>query len=196
MRKRNKLIYGVGVNDSDYPVYSTVAGKVMRCPFYSRWMGMLERAYSIKHHEKSPTYKGCSVHPDWLRFSTFKSWMETQDWEGMHLDKDIIVEGNKVYSPETCVFVTRETNAFVLENASRRGDLPVGVYLKKDRPRQSPYNAQVSVNGKRKLLGDYATPEEAHQAWRVAKHELAIQLASEQNDKRVSEALIKRYIKE
>lgn len=182
----SKLIYGVGVNDADYNV-SWVDGERAVCPFYSRWVGMLRRAYSAKTHQVRPTYKTCSVHPDWHVFSSFKSWMECQDWEGKHLDKDILFEGNKKYSPDTCVFITVDTNSFITDRAGR-GDFPMGVHKFGGR-----FRAMVNGRGKAICLGMYSTPEEAHQSWREAKYKLAVQLSSEQTDPRVAAALIERY---
>ena len=108
-------VYGVGTNDAGYAiqVMESVRGAngkpkqriIWFCPFYRRWVHMLERCYSERYQEKKPTYIGCTVCEEWLRFSNFKSWMETQDWEGKHLDKDLLVEGNKIYSPDTCILV-------------------------------------------------------------------------------------------
>ena len=77
----------------------------------------------------SPTYKGCSVSEEWLRFSNFKRWMEKQDWDGKQLDKDILFEGNKVYSAETCVFVTSVVNSFTSDSGAKRGEWLIGVSL-------------------------------------------------------------------
>lgn len=83
MRKKPKLVYGVGINDADYP--TTQREKVngewkitWRCLYYDRWVSMLTRCYSSKCHEKQPTYKGCSVCDEWLTFSNFRKWMEQQ----------------------------------------------------------------------------------------------------------------------
>ena len=76
---------------------------------------MLQRCYSESHLVRQPTYKGCSVCEEWLTFSNFKSWMEQQDWEGKQLDKDLLVYKNKIYSPETCVFVSSVINSFFVE---------------------------------------------------------------------------------
>ena len=183
-----KLVYGVGVNDADYPVQPKVNGKGIMCPFYSTWKSMLKRCYSIKYHEQRPTYKDCQVSNEWLTFMTFKKWMEVQPWEGNQIDKDILYEGNKVYSPNTCVFVSRQTNQFLTDAGSIRGEWPIGVYFHRGR-----YEAQIGIFGKRTQIGVYDYPEEAHQAYRVAKYELAVQLASEQTDPRVAAALIERY---
>lgn len=32
---------------------------------------MLQRCYDSKYHEKSPTYKNCEVHNEWLNYQNF-----------------------------------------------------------------------------------------------------------------------------
>jgi len=134
--KIRKLVYGVGINDADYVVQRNetiyVNGKRTRkqvwiCPYYQAWKSMLERCYSIKYQERQPTYRGCSVSEEWLTFSVFKSWMEKQEWEGMQLDKDILFEGNKLYSKETCVFVSSVVNIFTTDRGASRGEWLIGV---------------------------------------------------------------------
>ena len=93
---------------------------------------MLQRCYSEKWQERYPTYKGCSVSEEWHTFSNFKAWMEKQQWEGKQLDKDILFEGNKVYSPEPCVFVTRKTNMFTTDRAARGSGL-LGMHWDKEK---------------------------------------------------------------
>tara|TARA_R110002050_G_scaffold11693_1_gene39168 strand:- start:71 stop:445 length:375 start_codon:yes stop_codon:yes gene_type:complete len=104
-----KFIHGVATNDADY--FTQYKGKT--CPYYSRWRKMLERCYSVEWQESKPTYKECSVCNEWLLFSNFKSWMINQDWIGKELDKDIINNGNKTYSPENCAFVSRKVNLLI-----------------------------------------------------------------------------------
>lgn len=183
--KAKKLVQGVGVNDANYVVCPVVDGKLVRCPFYRRWQDMLKRCYSGEY----PTYTGCTVDPEWHLFMTFKMWMEKQDWKASQLDKDLLLSGNKVYSEETCVFISAKTNTFITDCDARRGSLPIGV----SRSTPSSYRASVRTEGKSTYLGSYSTPEEAHRAYRVAKYELAVQLASEQTDPRVAAALIERY---
>lgn len=87
---------------------------------YSRWSDMIKRCYDLNKQEKHPTYKGCSVCDEWHNFQCFANWFEAnhpKDGKRYELDKDILVPGNKVYSPETCMFVTRSENA--LEQADR-----------------------------------------------------------------------------
>jgi len=187
--KRRKPLYGVGINDSDYLTHHIDKyGNDVRCPYYSRWHGIIKRCYSSKFHIKRPTYIGCTVSEEWLTFSIFKKWMETQDHEGKQLDKDILFDGNKVYSADTCCFVSQDINSLLVDQKASRGKYPIGVCLDK---RIGKYEAAVSINGKSKHLGRYATPQEASNAYNLAKSNHIIEKAKELTDIRVKEALIK-----
>ena len=198
----NKLTCGVGVNDLGYrtQVNEEVAengGKriqksVFICKYYAAWRDMLVRCYSKKYLESYPSYIGTSVCSEWLYATAFKKWMEQQDWQGKCLDKDIIVPRSKLYSPETCAFVLQATNLFVTARDACRGDYPIGVYLHK---LTGKYRARCEnpFTGKKESLGYFSTPEEAHEAWRKRKHELAQLVAATESDPRVVEALKKRY---
>ena len=88
---------------------------------YDIWHGMLMRCYDPKYQEKHPTYKGCKVEDYLLNFQHMCEWLEKNYYkvpgERMHLDKDILYKGNKVYSRETCIFVPqRINNLFVKSN--------------------------------------------------------------------------------
>lgn len=188
-----KLLFGVGINDADYVVQPTVNGKQVICPFYQSWKHMLERCYDAKCQAKHPTYIGCTVAPEWLSFSNFKSWVESQDWRGKELDKDLITKGNKVYSSDTCVFIDAMTNLFTTERAAARGDWPIGVCFHKG---VGKFQAQCwnPFAKKREHLGLFACPNQAHIAWKTKKHQLACQLADLQTNKRVADALRTRYL--
>lgn len=203
MSKNNGLVYGAGINDTDYTTQVQVTvgyredGKQIRklvwaCPFYTAWTHMLERCYSSKYQEKRPTYVGCTVVEEWKTFSKFKAWMEKQDWEGKQLDKDLLVHSNKVYGPEHCVFVSRQINVFMIERTASRGEWPIGVYWDKGKKKfraccNNPFTK------KREKLGYFTCPNEAHNAWLKRKREHAKALANLQTDRRVSNALIDRY---
>ena len=121
----------------------------------------------------------------------FKSWMENQDWRGKNLDKDLLHEGNKIYSPDKCLFLSGQVNRFILENPSFRGLLPIGVSFHHDNIR---YRASVKNLGKgSKHLGVFTDSKSAHIAYLKAKSELAVELASMQSDHRVSNAILNRY---
>lgn len=192
MKKKNKLVFGVGINDADYVVQPTVNGKRGYCPFYQAWVSMLSRCYSEKYQDKKPTYIDCSVCNEWLTFSNFKSWMEQKDWKGKHLDKDLLIEGNKVYSPTTCIFVDRMTNIFTTDSGASRGQFPIGVCFHK---RVGKFRAccRNPFTKKNENLGYFTCPNQAHLAWKKRKHELACQLADLQTDERVAKVLRDRY---
>lgn len=189
----SKLIYGIAINDADYQVQPSINGKQIMCPFYRVWFDMLSRCYNFNLHYKRKTYIGCSVDPDWLTFSNFKSWMELQDWEGKQLDKDIILSGNKVYSSKSCCFVDMVTNNFVKVSAANRGEYMIGASWSK---RYLKFQAYCSNPFTKKLehLGYYELEKAAHLAWKQRKRELACQLAELQTDRRVADALRTRYL--
>ena len=160
---KRKLVHGVGVNDASYATkYTVSAGEWVCCPYYERWKNMLERCYSLKYHARQPTYTGCSVHEDWHTFSIFKAWMEVQDWEGKHLDKDLLVEGNKTYSKTTCLFVSRDINNLFLSRHSVRGEYPLGVTLDVASGR---YRARCNYSTKSKSLGYFSSVSLAESAY-------------------------------
>lgn len=197
-----KKLYGVGINDSTEvtqrfetlgfkPCGRIIQRRVFVCPFYICWHAIMRRAYSQEWHNRQPTYKDCTVCEEWKYFTKFKAWMETQDWEGKQLDKDLLFPGNKVYSPDTCVFVDQRVNNFVTDCGRARGLLPIGVTMDK---RTGRYSSRINIVGEGRVsLGYFSTPEEAHQAWLKAKLELARSLAAEQDNPRVAKALIDRY---
>ena len=76
----------------------------------SLWSGMLQRCYSAKCQQRHPTYRGCTVAAEWHNFRNFEQWFDDNYKPGLHLDKDIRIPGNKVYSPKTCSFVSRAEN--------------------------------------------------------------------------------------
>ena len=172
-----KFIHGVGINDSSYMVSLIINGKTVHCPFYQVWWGMLGRCYSKKFQEKNPTYIGCTIAPEWLLFSNFKKWMEKQDWKLKEIDKDILIVGNKIYSPSTCIFVSSQVNSLLTNSAASRGQYPQGVSFDKD---SSKYRARCSVNGKNKHLGRFNTIKEAEYEYLTFKSNLIKRTASEE----------------
>lgn len=168
---RQKGIYGVGINDLPYDVVqrTMVEGRLIvtwKCPFYTRWHSMMARSYSKRYQTSGVTYTKAVVSEDWKRVSTFKHWMEKQHWEDMHLDKDILVPGNKVYGPDTCCLIPRYINNLLTDHRNDRGDCPLGTNW---HAATGKYSSQISVFGKRKYLGVFETKIQAHKAWQEAK---------------------------
>lgn len=172
MSKR-ALVAGVGINDADYPVTWRADGKKKFCPFYKRWLAMIQRAYNPGSLVRHPTYVGSKVVDEWLTFSVFKRWMEGQAWLGKELDKDLLIPGNKVYGPETCVFVPSSVNNLITLCNASRGELPLGVnYQKKPKAMVNeltkPYTARAG-GGSLRQGGMFETAAEAHAEWQRIK---------------------------
>jgi len=185
--KRN-LLYGVGINNAEYKVCQIVDGKSVIDKYYKKWSAMLERCYCEKSQNKRPGYIGCTVCKEWLTFSNFKNWMESQDWKGKHLNKDILVLGYKIYSPETCLFVTGEINLLLTNHAYARGVYPQGVSWHK---RIKKYSSSISKYGKRNHIGYYDLVSLAEKAYKKAKSLHLKEVAMSQHDIKLKNALLR-----
>lgn len=183
---RRKLVFGVGVNDASYVVRPTVGNTTIFCPYYKKWSLMLQRCYDHNSRSSLPSYIGCSVADEWLTFSNFKNWMAAQDWEGKELDKDIIVAGNKIYSPSTCAFVSKSLNRLMSDCIHENEGGSKGFCFDKNR---GLYSTQCHVNGKRKFLGRFKTASEAECVYLRFKSD-AIKIAAENETGAVKESLI------
>ena len=149
----------------------------------------MTRWYNKKWQSKNPTYIGVSVCKEWHSFMEFRSWMMQQEWHGKYLDKDLLQQGNKVYCPSKCVFVSRSINNLLTDSAAKRGRLPIGISFCKV---QMKHQSAVKVNGRLNFLGRFKTKEEGHAAWQKAKAEIIEQAANEQTDERIKAALMLR----
>lgn len=161
-----KRVNGIGINDAPYLVTYREDGKLMTCPYYRTWVGMFTRCYGVPWLQRNPTYVGCSVSPAWHKFTDFRAWMQMQTWEGMQLDKDIKVPGNKVYGPDTCLWVSAQINSLFNTGNTSKSGLPAGV----SKHRSGRFEVGVSYGGgKRTYVGSYNTVREAADAYVVAK---------------------------
>lgn len=172
-------VFGVGVNDSPTPTqkFEKVGNNyklVWTCKYYRKWKDMLKRCYYQKYFE---TYQDCYVCKEWLLFSNFKDWcisFEVEysvDISELHLDKDLLVKGNKVYSPKTCTFLHPKVNTFLLDSTKIRGEFPLGVTLNKNKTKYEAYCRNPFIPRKQHYLGVYTTYEEAHLVWKKKKLE-------------------------
>lgn len=152
-------VYGTGyLGEGGYDVRDC-GGKLL--PEYQAWSGMLGRCYSEAKLKVDPSYKGCSVHPNWHNFQVFAEWYTNQEnyGKGYDLDKDILVQGNKVYSSKTCCLVPKEVNSGV---KFRTG---FGI---SERP-NGDFQVRVNVFGKRVSLGNFKDRELAKKAYLTHK---------------------------
>lgn len=149
---------------------------------YAYWHSMLNRCYSEYGLKNNPAYKrkGCSVCEEWLLFSNFKRWFDENYREGYDLDKDILVKGNTIYSPETCCFVPKSINRMLINRKSARGKYPVGISYKE---RTKKYYASISIKCKRKHLGTFDSLEEAFNTYKEAKENWIKNTATEYFEK-------------
>lgn len=185
-----KSLYGVGINDAPYVTCIVgTDGKNITCPYYKVWTGMLSRCFSTKLHKTRPTYAGCTLERSWKSFMTFRDWMQQQDWQGKVLDKDILIQGNKHYGPETCVFVSRELNNLLTLRGNHRGPYPLGVSTTTTKG-HTYFIASCSFYGKQKRLGYFKTVVDAAKAYQEAKLGYIQELASKEQNLKLKQALL------
>ncbi len=160
-----RLIEGVAFNSGGKHKVS-IGGVAVRS--YVAWRHMIGRCYCPKTQKKQPTYIGCSVTDEWLDYQVFAEWFCEQEHSdiGYDLDKDLLVVGNKVYSPETCSFIPRELNSILTDCKAARTNLPQGVSFDK---RCGKYQSRVNLNVGRKSLGYFDCPSDAYKAYKDAK---------------------------
>lgn len=126
---------------------------------YIVWKSMLRRCYDEKHLLKYKTYIGCTVDERWHNFQVFAKWYEQNYIDGFQLDKDILIKGNKVYSPDTCCFVPVEINNMFKDNITNIGIYPNGKNL----------IVRFQRFGKTKNFGTYKYFEEAQNILNIEK---------------------------
>jgi hypothetical protein len=158
---------------------------------YKLWEAMLRRCYDLKIQNRVNTYIGCETVKEWHNFQVFAKWAEENydpiTMEKWQLDKDILVKGNKVYGPNTCCFVPPTVNSLLLKSDKVRGEYPLGV-----RKLGNVYQSRLFKDRVYFHLGSFKTPEEAFQAYKVAKEEYIKEVAEkwkDQIDPKVYQAL-------
>lgn len=166
-----KRYYNIGyLGEGDYK--SKENGKNTK--IYDVWHDMLRRCYSEKEHKRHPTYIGCKVSEEWHNFQNFGKWYYENyyevEGEKMCLDKDILIKGNKIYSPENCIFVPERINTLFTKCDKSRGDSVIGTT-----PKNGKYQVQCQIfnpetgKSKHKHLGYYDTQEKAFQVYKYYK---------------------------
>ena len=187
-------VCGVGIVGIKYP--SRVNGILTKeCAL---WYSMLKRCYNDGFKNKRPTYEGCEVSDKFKSYEYFYEWCNEQigfNNKGWHLDKDLLVKGNKVYSESTCVFLPQEINSLLVKCTASRGEHLIGVYWSKT---ANAFVARVSRNkGGSEHLGLFKTEIEAFNAYKTAKEVFVKEQADEWKgkiDDRAYEALMKYIV--
>ncbi len=179
-----KLVYGHGIND--LPRRSCFLDEDenrKQKVYWSRWRQMLRRAYSSEFQEIHKSYIGVTVCEEWHLLSNFVDWMKKQDWIGKDLDKDIMYPKNKVYSPDTCIFIAPYINKLMTNSMDKIGKHPTGVHYVKHLKK---YRARINVFGKKKHLGYFKTPKGASIAYNNEKIKIIKTIISETKDDRLA----------
>lgn len=174
LRKGDITIGGLGRTQEYVPFLNNSRMKAKRL-----WNDMYSRCYNEKFHERYPQYKGCCICKEWLEDrEKFYTWVEENYYmvgnEQMDLDKDILFKGNRVYSPETCIFAPHAINTLFLNCKKGRGECPVGVHYDKGKGK---YRASLNVGGRNINLDRFDTPEEAFLQYKRHKEALIVSMA-------------------
>ena len=154
---------------------------------YDTWFGMMRRCYDPYFLDKNPAYIDCYVCELWHCLQNFGKWYEKNYYEyeneKMHLDKDILIKGNKIYSPVTCVFVPQRINALFIKRKNDRGEYPIGVHYRKDNDNFQSSCQIIKENGKKKIihLGSFPLnrPFQAFYAYKAFKENYIKEVADE-----------------
>lgn len=178
-------VCGVGIVGDKYKDCITKNGKMSH--EYKTWSSLLLRCFDENYKIKEITYQDVTCCKEWLSYENFyewlyqqenfEKWLNNDDWA---IDKDILIKGNKIYSPNTCCLVPRIVNSLFIKRTNDRGIYPIGVTKHKDRFRARCDNPLLKT---RKHIGLYNTPEEAFQAYKQYKENLIRQVAQEEYSK-------------
>lgn len=176
-----RTVFGVGyLGEGEYNTNDKLA--------YLVWNGMLERCYEPYAINKHLTYIDCYVCEEWHCFQNFAKWFYKNYYEikgeRMQLDKDILIKGNKIYSPDTCIIVPNRINALFIKQQNHRGKYPIGIseYHNGIRARCSILNKK----GKKEVVNlgcfPYDKIEEAFKTYKQFKENYIKQVADEYKD--------------
>jgi hypothetical protein len=161
-------IYGVGFI-GDGPYQSVLENK--QSPAYTVWHDMLKRCYKPYDIYHIRNYVDITVSQEWHNFQNFAPWYHSQIdrfgpvdfvWE---LDKDLLIPGNTMYTPEACLLVPRMINSLMTSAQHARGKYPLGVYR---RGKLYEVACRNCMTGKIHI-GTYFTMVEAQNAYWNAK---------------------------
>lgn len=170
-------VYGVGITGCKYPISIDCKLTIE----YDAWKQMLRRCFSNKEKERIPAYKVVTCCDEWLLYENFYAWLHSQPnfdkWANSTrwaLDKDILMKGNKTYSPDACCLIPQNVNCLFLKREAERGDYPIGVSYRNDGFVASCHDP---FTNRREELGSYSTPTRAFQAYKEYKEDIIKKVA-------------------
>ena len=168
----DKTMFGIGM--LGVGAFKTRENDKLMTREYKTWNNMLIRCYDKKEKEKHESYYDiCTVCDEWFNFQNFARWYIDNFYEvgteRMHLDKDILIPGNKLYSPENCLIVPQRINMLFVNRPNNRG-LPNGI-IKTANGYEAKYNG--------KSVGKYCTVHEAFEKYAIQKKDAICRVAEE-----------------
>ena len=142
---------------------------------YNAWNNMIKRCYNEDYRSLVPSYKNVTVCEEWYNFQNFAEWYSNNypfSISGINfsLDKDLLQYDaeNKIYSPETCIFLPEKINTYLAVNKSNNTSGVTGVNFDKNRNkwmcRVRDFSKSVNVN-----LGRFIDIEEAKRTYKEFK---------------------------
>jgi hypothetical protein len=163
---------------------------------YKTWHNMLGRCFIPKRMRGS--YEGITCCKEWLNFQNYAQWYKDNYYEvrneRMEIDKDILVKGNKVYSPEFCVFLPQRINLLLINRKNHRGKTLLGTRHNDN----GTFSAHaVGSDEKSQYLGTFPTEIEAFNAYKEFRENVFKEVAEEYKGEipdSVYQALINRKI--
>lgn len=111
----NGKLCGVGYNSKEK--HKTVDENLAQTWEYTLWSFAMKRCYG--KYKKYKSYEDCEICETWHDFQSMADWLtqnkyKTKSTDSLQLDKDILHPGNRIYSPENCLIVTKEVNMYFL----------------------------------------------------------------------------------
>lgn len=176
--KIKPVMYGIGYHGLLYTNHNEES--------YKRWHYIMNRCYSKAIHDSFPNYDGCTVCEEWHNYSNFKLWYDEHIAEIncfdeiFEIDKDILIKGNMVYSPETVCFVPKIINGLFSNYKSNNEDCPIGIYFETD---SKKFRACMTLMGKNIKLGRFDTEEEAFARYKEYKESFIKKMANQYRSK-------------
>lgn len=172
-------ILGIGIVGIKYPI--SINGKQIK--EFILWRNILRRCYFPQCNSKERKYIESSVCEEWLYYPNFYEWLHSQEnfdkWyngENWHIDKDILIKGNKLYSPDTCCLVPSNVNELFTKTDAFRGNTPIGVHWH-SRDNVYEVNCNDPFLNKCVYLGRYDDIEQGFQAYKSYKENIIKQTA-------------------
>ena len=144
---------------------------------YIVWKHMCNRSENSTNY--NPTYKNVTVCEEWHNYQNFAKWYEYNLIEDYELDKDLLQQNveNKIYSPETCIFLPKKVNGFLTNKQNSNTSGYIGVSWHK---LTKKWSSTISIFGLNRSLhlGLFDNIEEASIAYQKARAEQAEKVKS------------------